>query len=216
LKNFVQYMPGHKLLTDNLPTMSAAEATPETSPPVRRAFHGSCHCGHVKYIAYITLPTDYINPSQPPADRSRIYKCNCTTCKKMGIFHLRPIDPPKDFQILSPLNPTTGGLSEYKCFDKNTSWYFCGTCGVRCFGFKGEGEVRTEDVGGEKKEVWGFIADKWDKSKKCYLSVNAVTLEPGQEGLDLREWTEKGWVAYFDFSEKHEDQMGKPHPGDPY
>jgi hypothetical protein len=29
-----------------------------------------------------------------------------------------------------------------------------------------------------------------------YLTVNASTLEAGQEGLDLREWHEKGWIRY--------------------
>jgi len=76
--------------------------------------------------------------------------------------------------------------------------------------------VRIEDVGGEKREVWGFKAKEWEEFDGAYLSINAVTLEPGQEGLDLKEWTEKGWIAYFDHSEVHEDQMGKPHPGDPY
>jgi len=80
----------------------------------------------------------------------------------------------------------------------------------------GEGEVRTEDVGGEKKEVWGFKRKEWDEAQRKYLSVNAVTLEPKQEGFDLREWVEKGWIAYLDFSEAEEDRMGRPHAGDPY
>jgi hypothetical protein len=134
----------------------------------------------------------------------------------MGYFHLRPINPPLDFQILSPLNPTSGGLADYQCFIKNCHWYFCGNCGVRCFAFAGEGEVRVEEVEGEKKEVWGFKAKEWEENDNVYLSVNAVTLEPNQDGLDLREWTEKGWIAYYDKSDVQEDQMGKPHPGDMY
>lgn len=31
-----------------------------------------------------------------------------------------------------------------------------------------------------------------------YLTVTGLTLDPGQDGLDLREWTEKKWVMYVD------------------
>lgn len=44
---------------------------------------------------------------------------------------------------------------DYTCFDKNIHWPFCGTCGVRCFGFRGEGEVLEMEVEGEKMEGWG-------------------------------------------------------------
>ena len=188
----------------------------QTSQESRRPYHGSCHCGHIRYIAYLTFPSSSIKPSQPPTGTSRIYKCNCTTCRKMGLFHVRPIDPPADFQLLSPLNPTSGGLQDYQCFAKKTHWYFCPTCGVRCFGFNNTGEVRTEDVGGEKKEVWGFKRKEWDEAEKKYLTVNALTLEPKQEGFDLREWVDKGWVAYYDYSKNERDQMALPHAGDPY
>jgi hypothetical protein len=49
------------------------------------------------------------------------------------------------------------------------------------------------------------------------LSVNASTLEPGQEGLDLKEWTEKGWIAYLDYKyEVGERRLRKPHDGGMY
>jgi hypothetical protein len=52
---------------------------------------------------------------------------------------------------------------------------------------------------------------------KSYLSVNAHTLEPGQEGLDLREWTEKGWIAYLDMKDQvGESRLGEPHEGGIY
>jgi hypothetical protein len=31
---------------------------------------------------------------------------------------------------------------------------------------------------------------------RIILSVNANTIDFGQEGLDLKEWTEKGWAIY--------------------
>lgn len=85
---------------------------------------------------------------------------------------------------------------------------------MRCFALAGEGEIRIEEVDGEKREIWGFKAKEWEEDGSGYLSVNAVTLEP-QDGLDLREWVEKGWIAYFDDSKEDGDQkMGIPHPRD--
>ena len=78
--------------------------------------------------------------------------------------------------------------------------------------------MRTEDVDGEKQEVWGFKRKEWDEdlAERKYLTVNALTLEPKQEGFDLREWVEKGWIAYLDFSKAEKTQLGRPHAGDPY
>jgi hypothetical protein len=45
-------------------------------------------------------------------------------------------------------------------------------------------------VNGEKKQVWK-PADRLSDDVDEYLSVNAQTLNPGQEGLDLREWYDK-------------------------
>jgi hypothetical protein len=94
-------------------------------------------------------------------------------------------------------------------------------CGVRCFTFKGEAEVKEMEVEGERKEVWCVKREGWfeqdGQKQKGYLSINAVTLDPGQPGLDLREWTEKGWIAYIDRRENtRPDQMGRPHEGDMY
>ena len=122
--------------------------------------------------------------------------------------------------LLSPLNPTSGGLLDYTCFDKLIHWYFCGTCGVRCFALGGEGELReVDEPGGEGKKikVWMPKKEGWEENDTGYLSVNATTLEPGQEGLNLNEWTEKGWIAYLDCkNEAEEDRLGKPHEGGMY
>jgi hypothetical protein len=135
----------------------------------------------------------------------------------MSFFHVRLIDPPRDFMLLSPLNPTTGGLKDYTCFAKNAHWYFCGTCGVRCFAVAGEGEIREVDIDGTKREVWMVKSEGWDESGLSYLTVNAATLEPGQEGFNLKEWTEKGWIAYWDIKDWIGDgRMGEPHEGGMY
>src|SRR5271156_3775110 len=137
--------------SEALPTGSASSPPPPTR---RRPYHGSCHCGLTRYIAYLTLPPPIISPNPPPSSTIRIYKCNCSTCHKMSFFHIRLIDSPRDFILLSPLNPTTGGLKDYTCFAKNAHWYFCGTCGVRCFAVAGEGEIRGVEIEGSKSEAW--------------------------------------------------------------
>jgi hypothetical protein len=50
-----------------------------------------------------------------------------------------------------------------------------------------------------------------------YFSINAVTLNPKQDGLDLMEWHEHQWIAYVDsLDRKAGFQVGKPHPGGIY
>lgn len=54
-----------------------------------------------------------------------------------------------------------------------------------------------------------------------YVSVNATTLDQGQEGLDLRDWHEKGWVFYVECwkrkpGENSKERFGSPHEGGMY
>lgn len=127
------------------------------------------------------------------------------------------MDSPNDFLLLSPLNPTEGGLNDYTCFDNRIHWYFCSKCAVRCFAFSGEGEIREVEVNKETKEVWTPKRQGWVEKTTGYLSVNATTLEPGQAGLNLKEWTEKGWIAYLDMKdEAAEARLGEPYDGGMY
>ncbi|KAK0611675.1 hypothetical protein B0T14DRAFT_607725 [Immersiella caudata] len=189
-------------------TMSTSTANPQ-----RRPYTGSCHCGFVRYIVYLTLPHD------PPSPRNRrdangqirqmIYRCNCTTCQKTGLLHVRLPSPPDDFLLLSPLDPLRE-LGDYQCFDKLIHFLFCRACGVRCFSFMGEWELNEKEVkdpvSGEVgvRKVWS-PKKGWVEDMTRYMSVNAQTLDAGQQGLDLREWTEKKWVMYLDCLEEKED-----------
>jgi hypothetical protein len=133
----------------------------------------------------------------------------------MGFFHVRLMDTPNDFYLLSPKDPNE--LSDYMCFEKRIHWYFCPACGVRCFAFRGESEVREVEVDGEKVQAWTARREGWDEPNTGYLSVNAVTLEPGQEGLSLKEWHEKGWIQYLDTKDEAlEDRLADPHEGGMY
>lgn len=79
----------------------------------------------------------------------------------------------------------------------------------------GEGEVVDVDlselgVGGQGKEigmtkVWRPKAEGWIDHDTGYWNVNALTLDQGQEELDLGEWTEKRVVIYEDMRFKKEE-----------
>lgn len=137
----------------------------------------------------------------------------------MGFFHIRPMDSPNDFQLLSPADPSQ--LSDYTCFDHWIHWYFCPKCGVHCFSFNGDSEIREADEDGEKRKVWAPKVEGWLEDDKgadsSYLSINAQTLEPGQEGLNMLEWTEKQWIAYIDCLDLVGDtRLKEPHEGGTY
>ncbi|PMD38090.1 hypothetical protein L207DRAFT_376138, partial [Hyaloscypha variabilis F] len=189
--------------------------------PTRRLYNGSCHCGFQTYQIYLTLPPPIISPKPPLKETPRFRKCNCTTCHKMSFFHVRLPDSVNDFRLLSPLDPQKE-LSDYRCASGETHWYFCPKCGVRCFTFMGEGEVREVESEGKVVKFWA-PKEPWVEGTEygSYLSVNAATLEAQQEGLDLREWHEKGWITYLEWlgekpNDHGEDRMGAPHVGGMY
>lgn len=90
---------------------------------------------------------------------------------------------------------------------------------MRCFAFDGESEIREVEVEGKKIQAWAPKREGWIEGagKGSYLSINAATLEPGQEGLDLREWTEQGWIAYLEIkNDTDESRMGVPYQAGMY
>ncbi|KAH7128566.1 hypothetical protein B0J11DRAFT_525274 [Dendryphion nanum] len=193
------------------------------------AYPGSCHCGIVQYQIRLTFPPVHdVN-----AESIRLYKCNCTTCHKMGFFHCRPINPGEDFILTAP---SPSELGEYRCFDKRIGWYFCKNCGVRTFAMGGnweEAELDVEKWAGkdskaETMKVWKATAGESFKrvvdGKEIikplhYLSVNAVTLNGGEGGVDLREWHDKKWVFYVENLERKNGtlmRIDEPYPGGLY
>ena len=158
------------------------------------------------------------------------------------MFHIRLPNPPEQFQLLSPISTSDTsisggllvgphGLTDCVCNDKQIHWYFCSCCGVRCFAFSGEGEVRplpssSTNTGvlaeGEEKQVWTPKREGWNKdSWASSLTVNATTLDAKQQGLDLREWHEKKWIVYIDClgEDEADDEPARterPHEGGTY
>ncbi|ESZ93481.1 hypothetical protein SBOR_6130 [Sclerotinia borealis F-4128] len=233
--------------------MTSTNTTPTTSAsipiPTRKPFHGSCHCGLIRFVIFMTLPPPLIHASPTSTSTIRLRKCNCTTCHKMGLFHIRLPDAPNDFMLLNPTGMPhekggweDQGMKSYRCFDQVSDWWFCGTCGVRPFvtgldlkggemrkvDLRGVGlvEVGGEEVGVGEKEVWMCSREgkgedgkmvEWVEGETGYLSVNATALEAGQDGCDLREWHEKGWISYLDcLDRKEENRLGRPWRGGMY
>lgn len=86
----------------------------------------------------------------------------------------------------------------------------------------GEGEIVDVDLDvamGKESEgtitkVWRCKPEGWKEGRTSYLSVNALTIEAGQEGLDLRELVDKKWVEYDDCKDfKEEDRFDYPQVG---
>ncbi|XPT01243.1 hypothetical protein M3J09_010383 [Ascochyta lentis] len=190
-----------------------------------KEYPGSCHCGFVQYKVRLQFP-----PVQDPRAKSiRLYKCNCSTCQRMGFFHCRPISPADDFTLISPTNIEE--LGDYRVNSKTNGWYFCKKCGVRVFGVGGVWEQVHPDgegVDGEGAETLPsvFKTKATTKTRKVdgeevtepyyYVSVNAVTLEPSED-IDLRKWHDNGWVFYVD-TRNHTGgpRLAKPYEGGMY
>ncbi|HET9955333.1 MAG TPA: GFA family protein [Polyangiaceae bacterium] len=87
-------------------------STPNASEP--RTYHGSCHCGAVKYDVDMTL--------------DQLISCNCSICSRTGAI-LGFVTSDK-FKLLSGED----ALSDYQFKTKTIHHLFCKNCGVRSFG----------------------------------------------------------------------------------
>jgi hypothetical protein len=136
--------------------------------------------------------------------------------------------------MTSPSSPEE--LGDYRAFSGKVGWYFCKKCGARTFGVGGgwkQVELDIDEWAGKegeeskKQKVWmtetkGEITLPRGGQEVTmplhFVSVNATTLEVGEDGVDLREWFEKGWISYGENRDpsKAGSHQPKPHPGGMY
>ncbi len=81
----------------------------------KKTFHGSCHCGKIKFQANLDL-------SQETG------KCNCTFCRKNSYWSIKPSS--EDFKLLQGQD----SITEYTNDPAMGYYVFCKHCGSMPFG----------------------------------------------------------------------------------
>lgn len=118
-----------------------------------KTYHGSCHCGKVKYS--VTTEID------------KVVLCNCSICSRKGALHHRV--SPEQFQLLEG----AAYLSQYQFDTKEAKHFFCKECGIHPFSKPRAAPdmysinincLDDFDMETEKYEVVEFDGRNWEES----------------------------------------------------
>lgn len=91
---------------------------------MRKTYHGSCHCGAVKFEADLDLTQSS-------------YRCNCSICRRTRFWPA--VARPEGFRLLAG----EGELTHYAFNTRKNHHYFCRRCGVRAFGVGNDTPIGT-------------------------------------------------------------------------
>ena len=81
-----------------------------------RTYHGSCHCGDVKFWFTTT------------EEITQGCRCNCSICRRRGAVMSDRYYAPESFTL-----QVSGELTHYQFGDRDMNHYFCKRCGVHPF-----------------------------------------------------------------------------------
>ena len=92
---------------------------------MKKTYHGSCHCGDVRFECDLDLAEG-------------TSRCNCSICTKARFW--KAVLPAAGFRLLKG----TDVLTEYQFGGRSLNHMFCGRCGIKTFG-----RGHHEDLGGD-------------------------------------------------------------------
>jgi hypothetical protein len=128
-----------------------------------KTYHGTCHCGAVRFEADLDL-------TQPT------YRCNCSICRRTRFWPA--VAKEGSFRLLSGET----ALTQYLFNTKKNQHYFCKHCGVRAFGIGTEtpigkmygvnlgclDDVTDEELARAPVTYVDGLHDKWQSAPKFF------------------------------------------------
>ena len=130
---------------------------------MKKTYHGSCHCGAVKFEADLDLTQN-------------TYRCNCSICRRTRFWPA--VAMTEDFRLLAG----EAQLTQYLFNTRKNQHYFCKHCGVRSFGIGTETPMGKmygvnlmclDDVSDEKLSAAPIVytdgrSDNWQNTPKFF------------------------------------------------
>ncbi|WP_163268821.1 GFA family protein [Chelativorans alearense] len=96
---------------------------------MRKTYHGSCHCGAVRFECRLDLAPEgqRSEPAREGVYWTSTFRCNCSSCLKTRFWKAFAV--PEDFKLLKGEE----ALTEYRFGARMIRHVFCRHCGVHPF-----------------------------------------------------------------------------------